>query len=178
MQVLLDSLEHGQLFWFSDWPVAAVPRSGALVYTIWDRSGRFIYVGMAGRGETSIARGFGPFGRLASHASGRRSGDQFCVYVCDRLVLPTVRDRIDNIAAGNFSLDGAIRQYVRTELGFRMAHVTDGREALQVEQLVQRGQLAPGRPLLNPLALRAVAPIQGASAAAARDQRQKRWQET
>lgn len=65
---LLNALEHGQLFWFADWPVAAVPRSGALVYTVWDRSGRFIYVGMAGRGETSAARGSGPFGRLNSHA--------------------------------------------------------------------------------------------------------------
>ena len=94
-QTLLDALEHGELFWFGDWPVVAVPRSGAIVYTVWNRSGQFIYVGMAGRGETSAARGSGPFGRLNSHASGRRSGDQFCVYVCDRLVLPTLRDRID-----------------------------------------------------------------------------------
>ena len=121
-------------------------------YTVWDRSDQLIYVGMADRGETVAERGSGPFGRLASHASGRRSGDQFCVYVCDRLVLPTVRDRIDDIAAGGFSLDGASRQYVRTELGFRMVQVADGREALQVERLVQRGALAVGRPFLNPLA--------------------------
>jgi hypothetical protein len=31
LQSLLDALEHGQLFWFADWPVAAVPRSGAIV---------------------------------------------------------------------------------------------------------------------------------------------------
>jgi hypothetical protein len=128
-----------------------VPRSGALVYTVRDRSGRFIYVGMAGRRETSAARGTGPFGRLNSHASGRRSGDQFCVYICDRLVLPSVRDRIDDVVAGKFSLDGATRQYVRTELGFRMIQVADGPEALQVERLVQRGALAAGRPFLNPI---------------------------
>jgi len=28
--------------------------------------------------------------RLRSHASGRRSGDQFCIYVADRFVLPTL----------------------------------------------------------------------------------------
>jgi hypothetical protein len=128
-----------------------VPRSGALVYTVWDRSGQLVYVGMAGRGETSTARGFGPFGRLISHASGRRSGDQFCVYVCDRLVLPSVRDRIDDIAAGRFSLDQATRDYVRAELGFRMVQATDGREALQVERLIQRGALAMGRLFLNSL---------------------------
>jgi hypothetical protein len=148
---LLEALQHGQLFWFADWPVSTVPRSGALVYTVWNRSGQLIYVGMAGRGESSAARGRGPFGRLNSHASGRRSGDQFCVYVCDRLVLSTVRDRIDEMAAGRFSLDQATRDYVRTELGFRMVQVADGREALQVERLVQRGALSAGRPFLNPL---------------------------
>jgi hypothetical protein len=52
---LLDALEHGQLFWFADWPVAAVPKSGAMVYTVWNRAGHFIYVGMAGRGETAAS---------------------------------------------------------------------------------------------------------------------------
>jgi hypothetical protein len=107
---------------------------------------------LTGRGESSAVRGAGPFGRLNSHASGRHSGDQFCVYVCDRLVLPIVRERIDAVAVGKFSLDDATRQYVRTELGFRMVPVADGREALQVERLVQRGALAAGRPFLNPLA--------------------------
>jgi hypothetical protein len=66
-------------------------------------------------------------------------------------VLPTVSDRIDDIAASRFSLDQATRDYVRTELGFRMVQVADGREALQVEWLVQRGALAAGRPFLNGL---------------------------
>ena len=57
-----------------------------------------------------------------------------------------MRARIDHIAVGRFSLDQATRDYVRTELGFRMVQVTDGREAVQVERLVQRGALAGGRP--------------------------------
>lgn len=77
LRSLLDALERGELLWFADWPVAAVPRSGALVYTVWHRSGRFIYVGMAGRGETSAARDLGPFARLNGSkqaASRSRSG--------------------------------------------------------------------------------------------------------
>jgi hypothetical protein len=35
------ALETGPLYWFSDWPIADVPRSGATVYTIWDRGSRF-----------------------------------------------------------------------------------------------------------------------------------------
>ena len=44
----------------------------------------------------------------------------------------------------------------------RMVQITDSREARQVERLVQRGELATGRPFLNPLASGAAAPIQGA----------------
>jgi hypothetical protein len=79
---------------FADWPDPIVPVFGAGVYTIWDKAGRFIYVGMSGRGITAeTVRRNSPLGiytRLHSHASGRRSGDQFCVYVADRLVLPTL----------------------------------------------------------------------------------------
>ena len=120
-QALPEALEHGQLFWFADWRVAACrgPAHSSI------RSGTgpasSSTSGLAGRGETSAVRGFGPFGRLASHASGRRSGDQFCVYVCDRLVLPAVQDRIDDITAGTLSVNRATRNYVRAELGFRMA---------------------------------------------------------
>jgi hypothetical protein len=88
---------------------------------------------------------------LASDASGRRSGNQFCVYVCDRLMLSSLRACIDEIAAGRLWLDQATRGYVRSELGCSMVQVSDGRKALQVERPLQRGALAAGRPLLNPI---------------------------
>jgi hypothetical protein len=76
-----------------------VPKVAAGVYTIWEHS-RLIYVGMAGRGLTAEhikapdepRTAKGPWTRLNSHASGRRSGDQFCVYVCDRFVVPQLSD--------------------------------------------------------------------------------------
>src|SRR5215475_6178752 len=82
---------------FSDWPNPAVPAFGAGVYTVWHSDGRFMYVGMSGRGITTetIRRNTpqGIYTRLRSHASGRRSGDQFCVYVTDRLVLPILTQK-------------------------------------------------------------------------------------
>ena len=91
---LANDLSSGPAYLFADWPNPSVPAFGAGVYTIWHNDGRFIYVGMSGRGITAetIRRNTpqGIYTRLRSHASGRRSGDQFCVYVADRLVLPTL----------------------------------------------------------------------------------------
>jgi hypothetical protein len=151
MDPLLQELEHGPLHWFAAWPVAAVPRAGAVVYTVWDRPGGFVYVGMAGRDGQRSASSKGPFGRLDSHASGRRSGDQFCIYVCDRLVLLGLHNRLGEIADGTLSLDRETRAYIRDRLGFRFVVVADGAAALALERQVQRGALAAGKPLLNPL---------------------------
>jgi len=92
----LAQLRDGSLYRFADWPNPAVPNGRIGAYTIW-HDDQLLYVGMAGRAidpspDTSglaPARLTGLRSRLASHASGRRSGDQFCVYVFDRLVLPT-----------------------------------------------------------------------------------------
>src|SRR5262245_39954640 len=90
-------LRHGTAYSFADWPNPSVPAFGAGVYTIWHNYGRVIYVGMSGRGITAetIRRNTpqGIYTRLRSHAHGRRSGDQFCVYVADRFVLPTLSSR-------------------------------------------------------------------------------------
>jgi hypothetical protein len=63
----------GNAYSFADWPNLAVSTFGAGVYTIWHNDGRFIYVGMSGRGitaETSRPRErtpeWGPVLRLCS----------------------------------------------------------------------------------------------------------------
>jgi hypothetical protein len=110
---LANDLSSGPAYSFADWPNLAVSTFGAGVYTIWYNDGRFIYVGMSGRGTTaqtsSRDKPHGIYTRLQSHASGRRSGDQFCVYVADRLVLPTLsQDDITAIASGRHQM-GCVR---------------------------------------------------------------------
>jgi len=150
-------LAHGSLHWFRDWPDPSVPTFGAGVYTIWDTDGRFIYVGMSGRGikagmEASNRR-HGIITRLHSHASGRRSGDQFCVYVADRFVLSTlVAEDIAAIASGRHSLDVYVRRYIHQHLGYRFILCPDGAEAVDVERQIKRGDWSHGKPLLNPQA--------------------------
>jgi hypothetical protein len=71
---------------------------------------------------------------LRSHASGRRSGDQFCVYVADRYVLPELtRDRIDAIRESRVSVDTLVREKIQTSFGFRFVVVDDYARAMQVE---------------------------------------------
>src|SRR3954452_18564181 len=114
---LANDLSGGPAYLFADWPNTAVATFGAGVYTIWHADGRFIYVGMSGRGLTAetVRRNTpqGIYTRLRSHASGRRSGDQFCVYVADRLVLPTLSEGyIRAIASGRHQMDAVVRRYI------------------------------------------------------------------
>jgi hypothetical protein len=55
--------------------------------------------------------------RLHPHACGRRSGDQFYIYVFDRLVLPTpTRQQIEGAAHDQLSVNGLTRQLIRHAL--------------------------------------------------------------
>ena len=154
---LLHLLEEGARHRFSDWPVQAVPKVAGGVYTIWDHD-RFIYVGMAGRGlaaegidapdEPVKAKGL--LNRLNSHATGRRSGDQFCVYVCDRFIVPHLSgEQQGQVADGELSLDALTRQLIHERYEFRFVTTPNGGEALALEREVQRGALSAGKPFLN-----------------------------
>ena len=106
---LIDQLEHGSLHRFADYATLAgvIPGSGAGVYTIWDDGGELIYAGIAGRNPD----GKGLASRLRSHANGRRSGDQFCVYVADHYVLPELsRSQIEAIRDSTLSMDSLVRE--------------------------------------------------------------------
>ena len=50
---LVTDLGGGAAYSFATWPNSAVPTFGAGVYTVWHQDGRFIYVGMSGRGMTA-----------------------------------------------------------------------------------------------------------------------------
>jgi hypothetical protein len=149
------ALADGTTHDFSQWPNPELPKFGAGVYTIWHRDGRFVYVGMSGRGisETTVPRNspHGIYTRLHSHASGRRSGDQFCVYVADRFVLPILtQDDIAAIASGRHQMDAHVRRYIHANLLYRYVIMQDGRAALAIEAAIKAGTWGHGRPILNP----------------------------
>src|SRR4051794_10771530 len=72
--------------------------------------------------------------RLNSHASGRRSGDQFCLYIGDLLVLPTL-DASTIRAVGNreVKFDDLVRDYVHDHLSYRYVEADSGATARAIE---------------------------------------------
>jgi hypothetical protein len=157
--VTVIELVTGPRLHFSEWPDDRVPRQAAGVYTIW-RNDQFVYVGMSGRGareEDFVADASRPgkpkglWTRLNSHASGRRSGDQFNVYICDRFVIPTLNpDQLAQVGQGRLLLDQLTRTFIRNELDYRFILLENGTAALAVEREIRSGCLAAGRPYLNP----------------------------
>jgi hypothetical protein len=154
-------LESGPLFRFADWPNERVPLRAAGVYTIW-RADQFVYVGMSGRGaqredfvsdpDSTARHAKGLRTRLNSHASGRRSGDQFNVYICDRFIVPILTTQQQHeVGIGLLLLDQVTKQFIHGELAYRFVVLRDGAQALALEREIRAGSLTAGRPFLNPL---------------------------
>ena len=155
----LEKLASGPLFSFASWKDAAVPIATAGVYSIWDSAGTLIYVGMSGRGMSnehltaSLIKGEkrGLYTRLDSHASGARSGDQFCVYVADRFVLPILtQEEVILISKREIMFDHLVKKYIQSYLHFRYTTTHDGKEAEELEAEARSGALGL-LPFLNPL---------------------------
>jgi hypothetical protein len=78
---------------------------------------------------------------LNSHWSGRRSGDQFCVYVCDRFVVPHLSDQQQaQIGDGVLSLDTLTRERIHDHFEYRYVTVVNGKDAFALERELQRGR--------------------------------------
>ena len=125
LEKLWDELNHQPVHRFADWPNKEVPKGKPGVYLIY-QGNDLKYVGMSFKNLQ---------GRLSQHASGRRSGDQFCVYVGDRLVMPKLGiNQIKGVFSGEYSLDDAIKEFVRSKLSYRYLLVADDPTARALEK--------------------------------------------
>ena len=137
---------------FSDWPNGDIPAVAAGVYAIWDEQA-LIYCGMSGREIEKIAdrSRYGLITRLESHASGRLSGDQFCVYVANRLVIPSLTaDHLPRFASGEMSLDRLTKAHIHERLEYQYAIVSSSSEAYSLERRCREGAVFGVKPALNP----------------------------
>lgn len=141
-------------FRFADWPNPDVPKVSAGTYVIWDQD-RLIYCGMSGRKFDEriapTARLLGLYTRLHSHASGRLSGDQFCVYVANRLVLPQLEPGLlPRFATGELTLDSLTKDYIHRRFEYQFICNPSGRAAFALEERCRGGEIFGQKPLLNP----------------------------
>ena len=114
-------LSAGPCFSFAHWPNPKVPRDKAGVYTLWLDWHEFAYAGMAGRSihENGSSQKGGLFGRLNAHANGARSGNRFCIYVADRMVIPTLTpEDLKAIGEGRLLLDDLTGEFIRSRMSY------------------------------------------------------------
>jgi hypothetical protein len=151
----LQQLQSAPLLSFDPFPASRVvlPQVAAGVYAIY-RGPTLYYVGMAGKMLKAgyDADGKSPKGlrqRLNAHRLGLRSGNQFCIYICDREIVPRL-SATEQAAVGEGAvlLDKRVREFVAAELTFRVAVVSDGRAALDLERAAIEGGLGQ-RPVIN-----------------------------
>ena len=95
---------------------------------------------------------YGLVTRLNAHWNGRLSGDQFCVYVANRLVIPDLRsDELEMFRSGEITLDMLTRHYIRERFEFQHSVVNSSANAHLLERHCREGVVFDQVPLLNPL---------------------------
>ena len=140
---------------FSDWPNPDIPLVSAGVYVIWNKK-TLMYCGMSGRGieHNRHKKKYGLITRLNRHASGRQSGDQFCVYVGNRLVIPALKpEDLPKFARGDMNLDMLVKTYIHTHLEYQYALVETSEKAYACERKARTGETFGQKPFLNPLTI-------------------------
>lgn len=154
-EAAIADLETGKLFPFADWPNEEIPRVSVGVYTVW-LGEQLIYVGYSGRNlrphEIKAAKKpKGLLTRLKSHRTGLRNDDQFCLYVCDRFIIPGLdTETQQRLANGELLLDGLTRKFIRGKLSYRFITTEGSEAARRIESQIREGFLNAGKPLLNP----------------------------
>lgn len=79
------------------------------------------------------------------------SGDQFCVYVANRLVVPQLApEQLPRFATGELRLDALTRTYINDRFDYQFTCVETSAEAFGLEMRCRSGEIFGVKPLLNP----------------------------
>ena len=153
---MIERNDFSKRYRFSEWPNTEIPLITAGLYVIWEDK-QLVYCGMSGREiekykYSNSKKKYGLINRLNSHASGRLSGDQFCVYVANRIVIPSLDPHmLEQFRDGTMNLDRLTKQYVRDRLEYQYALVESSAAAFAAENLCRDGTVFGIKPYLNPL---------------------------
>ena len=129
--------------------VSKIPEYGSILYAIFLDEKEFIYIGIGGIAGTT-ARSRDPRSRIREHTSGRRSGDQFCIYIQDFYVIPTLLNKEYRPQKGY--LDRLVKEFIQSRLSFRFVVFQSEDSNLIVRKLereIQGGLHLNMKPLIN-----------------------------
>ena len=134
---------------FTTGNVSNVPSWGSIIYTVFLDSTEYIYVGIGGlAGKTAQDRN--PRSRIIQHSQGRRSGDQFCIYIQDFYVIPELIGSKYTPKKGY--LDQLTKEFIQSRLTYRYL-VVQSEDSDQVvrklERELQCDHHGHGFPLIN-----------------------------
>ena len=145
-------LFSGKAIPFSNPRIEEIPKYGSIIYTIWNKKNEFIYVGIAGVRSGVPLKKRNPRSRLKAHASGRRSGNQFCVYVQDFFVIPEIIKSKNKYKPARQLLDKRTQEYIHKNLSYRYKVFQNNNGIATVRRLeneIQGGIKGFGIPFLN-----------------------------
>ena len=101
---------------FAEDPRKYISNDGSIIYSVWDKEDKFIYIGVSGLQKSIEKRS--PLSRMISHCSGIRSGDQFCIYIHDFYVIPKIIES-GQYQASKGLLDKLTKEYIHKNLSYR-----------------------------------------------------------
>ena len=135
-------------FSFKDNARHIIPNKGSILYSVWDADEQFIYIGISGLQRSLERRN--PQSRMQSHSSGRRSGDQFCIYIHDIFVIPEL------IKTGEYQsergwLDKVTQKYIHDNLFYRfVSFLSDDSDVIVrgLENKIKNGEMGL-TPMIN-----------------------------
>ena len=133
---------------FAEDPRKYISNNGSIIYSVWDKEDKFIYIGISGLQKSLEKRS--PLSRMVSHCSGMRSGDQFCVYIHDFYVIPKLIQKGEYTASIGF-LDKLTKEYIHENLSYRFVSFNSDDSDIIVRQLeskIKTGVLGLS-PILN-----------------------------
>lgn len=80
------------------------------------------------------------------------SGDQFCVYIANRRVIPALTaDQLERFRHGELNLDALSRNHIREHLDYQYVVVDTSKAAYDLVRMCRRGKVFGVKPILNPL---------------------------
>ena len=101
---------------FSPSNIKDIPVFGSIIYSVFLDKKEFIYVGIGGLSGKSVHER-NPRSRITQHTQGRRSGDQFCIYIQDFYVIPLLIGQTYVPKKGY--LDQLTKEFIQKRLTYR-----------------------------------------------------------